>query len=269
VRWPQSSLGRLAFAIFEPEAGRPLRARGRRGGRGAFDRGRRAVRARRVRAGRVDGRRLVDVVAADGARHAARTFVFAAGPWLPRLFPALLGPLVVVTARTSCSSGHHGRRPLRRRVSPAGSITDRRRLRLPSVDGRWVKVGPEPLRPRRSTLARRRRSDEATIACAPNRRSPFPDLGRRPVVETRSASTRRRRTASSSSTAIRTSTTCGSSGRARATASSTAGHRPLRRRADQGRGVGPARSASVDRSAIARSDGGRRPGSFATGRART
>ena len=40
-----------------------------------------------VVAGQREGRRLLDVVATNGARLRADTFVFACGPWLPRLFP--------------------------------------------------------------------------------------------------------------------------------------------------------------------------------------
>jgi glycine/D-amino acid oxidase-like deaminating enzyme len=52
-----------------------------------------------VRPGAATGRRLADVLAADGRRIAADAFVFACGPWRPRLFPALLGPRIGVPGR--------------------------------------------------------------------------------------------------------------------------------------------------------------------------
>jgi glycine/D-amino acid oxidase-like deaminating enzyme len=50
-----------------------------------------------VRPGRVDGDRLVDVIDSRGARRTADQFVFACGPWLPRLFPEAIGAAIRVT----------------------------------------------------------------------------------------------------------------------------------------------------------------------------
>ena len=44
-----------------------------------------------------DGRRLIDLTLGDGRRLAAAEFVFAAGPWLPGLFPDVVGDLIRVT----------------------------------------------------------------------------------------------------------------------------------------------------------------------------
>lgn len=43
----------------------------------------------------IEGERLGAVRLSDGSRFEADAFVFACGPWLPRLFPELLGPLRV------------------------------------------------------------------------------------------------------------------------------------------------------------------------------
>lgn len=53
----------------------------------------------RARPGRAEGRRLADLETAAGERVAAQTFVFACGPWLPRLFPAFLGSRIQVPGR--------------------------------------------------------------------------------------------------------------------------------------------------------------------------
>jgi glycine/D-amino acid oxidase-like deaminating enzyme len=53
----------------------------------------------RAQPGRAEGRRLIDLETARGGRVAAQAFVFACGPWLPRLFPALLGKRINVPGR--------------------------------------------------------------------------------------------------------------------------------------------------------------------------
>lgn len=53
----------------------------------------------RAKPGRAQGRRLQDLELAGGERVAAEQFVFACGPWLPRLFPALLGNRIQVPGR--------------------------------------------------------------------------------------------------------------------------------------------------------------------------
>lgn len=53
----------------------------------------------RATPGRAQGRRLLDVEITGGERLAAEQFVFACGPWLPRLFPAVLGNRIQVPGR--------------------------------------------------------------------------------------------------------------------------------------------------------------------------
>ncbi|HKG57765.1 MAG TPA: FAD-dependent oxidoreductase, partial [Candidatus Limnocylindrales bacterium] len=97
ARWPQVATDGLAFATYEPEAGVLMARRAvsmlardveRRGGQ--FE-------LAAVRPGRSEAGRLVDVVTADGRRFGGDDFVFACGPWLPRLFPDVLGDLIRVT----------------------------------------------------------------------------------------------------------------------------------------------------------------------------
>ena len=95
-RFPQIEIGPIAWGILEPEAG-VLMAR-------------RAVQAVVAQA-RADGvdyvetaisspqsvKRLNSVQTISGAEITAERFVFACGPWLPKLFPDLLGELIHVT----------------------------------------------------------------------------------------------------------------------------------------------------------------------------
>jgi monomeric sarcosine oxidase len=95
-RWPQISLGPLTWAIHEPESGFLA----------AF-RAVQLVAERAVAAGvayvpeRVlppsGQRELAEIRIASGGKISAGTFVFASGPWLPKLFPELLGRRIFPT----------------------------------------------------------------------------------------------------------------------------------------------------------------------------
>ncbi|HWI20356.1 MAG TPA: FAD-dependent oxidoreductase [Vicinamibacterales bacterium] len=65
----------------------------------AFRRKGGTVTVARATPGRAQGRRLLDLETMGGERVAAEQFVFACGPWLPRLFPALLGTRIQVPGR--------------------------------------------------------------------------------------------------------------------------------------------------------------------------
>ncbi len=176
-RAPDAGRGRRALAadhVIGP-AVRHLRARWRaadgaargRGGRPPVRGGRRSLRARLGEAGSDRGSPALDVETGEG-RHEAGTFVFAGGPWLPRLFPRLLGDLIKVTKQDvvyvgpSAGDGrfdavahallHRLRRgvlrdPVRRRArlqARAGSL----RPGLRPVDGRASRgPGVRPARP--------------------------------------------------------------------------------------------------------------------------
>jgi glycine/D-amino acid oxidase-like deaminating enzyme len=96
-RWPQIGTAGVAQALWEPQAGVLLARHSVQQTVAAFERvgGRSAIAA--VRPGRASGGRLRSVVEADGREWSADTFVFACGPWLPRLFPDELGGVVRIT----------------------------------------------------------------------------------------------------------------------------------------------------------------------------
>lgn len=97
ARWPGVATHDLAFALFEPEAGLLLARRGVAAVAAALEAEGGTVEIGEARPGRAESDRLRDVVLRDGTRRTGDEFVFACGPWLPRVFPDLLGPLIRVT----------------------------------------------------------------------------------------------------------------------------------------------------------------------------
>ncbi len=185
--WPGINADDLAFAVYEPEAGVMLARNGI------------AAVARRFAAeggrfelawaepGATEGRRLLDVVLADGRRHAAGTFVFAAGPWLPRLFPTIAGDLIRVTKQdvlylgTPAGDGRFAAEWL-----PCWIDSDAAFYGTPAIDGRGFKVGPDRYGPPFDPSGGERLVDpdavRMTRAYVARR---FPDLADAPIVETR------------------------------------------------------------------------------------
>ena len=95
-RWRQIDFGDVAWGIHEPGSGALMARRSvqavaaevaRRGGE---------VRVAAVRPPTGDGR-LEEVLLSDGSRLRARSFVFALGPWLGKVFPDLLGDRIFPT----------------------------------------------------------------------------------------------------------------------------------------------------------------------------
>jgi len=186
-RWPAMATADLAFVLFEPEAG-ALRARlGMQAAASALERRGGALRVERVRPGRVDGDRLLDVVTDAGERIAGGAFVFAAGPWLPKLFPDLVGNLVSVTKQDVV---HLGPEPGDRRFDadrfPAWIDFDEAIYAIPAMDGHGPKIPPDAYGPPFDPDSADRVIDATSIATVRAylaRR--VPDLATRPVVESR------------------------------------------------------------------------------------
>jgi glycine/D-amino acid oxidase-like deaminating enzyme len=187
ARWPQLVADDLVFAVFEPEAGLLMARAGvaavartftAEGGR--FELG-------WAEPGAVDGRRLLDVTTNDGTRHTAAEFVFAAGPWLPRLFPDVLGDLIRVTKQdvlfmgSRAGDGRFAAEWLPCWLDSRGGFYG-----IPAVDGRGMKVGSDPYGPLFDPTHGERLVDPESVRLVRSylaRR--FPDLAGAPVVETR------------------------------------------------------------------------------------
>jgi glycine/D-amino acid oxidase-like deaminating enzyme len=142
---------------------------------------------RAIRPGAIDGTRLVDLTATDGSRIAAGAFVFAAGPWLPRLFPSVVGELIRVTKQDvvflgpGAGDGRFGAEWL-----PCWVDYDASFYGVPGVDGRGPKAAPDRYGPVFDPTDGERLVDPETVRLARRylaRR--FPALADQPVVETR------------------------------------------------------------------------------------
>jgi sarcosine oxidase len=170
-RWPISPDG-LAFVLFEPEAG-VLRARA----------GVRAA-ARRFEAlgGEIERRRV-----AANERFDAPDVVFAAGPWLPRLFPDVVGPRIRVTRQDVLYLGTPAGDPTFDAPSfPAWIDYEDAFYGIPALDGRGPKVAPDDYGPEIDPDRLERVVDPASIAATRaflGRR--LPRLADQPVVESR------------------------------------------------------------------------------------
>jgi len=171
ARWPVSHDG-LAFVLFEPEAG-VLRARA----------GVRAA-AQRFEAlgGTIERRRVL-----AGERFDAAEVVFAAGPWLPKLFPDIIGSRIRVTRQDVLYLGTPAGDPtFDASLFPAWIDYEDAFYGIPALDGRGAKVAPDDYGPEIDPDQLDRVVDPASIAATRSflaRR--FPNLADQPIVESR------------------------------------------------------------------------------------
>ena len=187
ARWPQVSAEGLAFALYEPEAG-VIRARqGIQATVDAFVREGGFFELAAVRPGRVVGDRLVEVVDQSGAVRSAGSFVFACGPWLPRLFPAVLGSVIRVTKQDvmflgpAGGDGRYGPEALPAFVDYDGAFYG-----VPAIDDRGFKVGPDRFGPAFDPSSGERIVDPESVRLI--RRllaTRIPGMAGQPIVETR------------------------------------------------------------------------------------
>jgi len=125
-RWPQIDFGPVTWAIFEPESGFLEAFRAVQILSEAVESAGVELIAERVVPPEGRGP-LGTVTTASGGSIAARTFVFACGPWLPKLFPDLLGERIF---------------PTRQEVFYFGSPPGDGRFRPPAMPV-WVDFGEE------------------------------------------------------------------------------------------------------------------------------
>jgi glycine/D-amino acid oxidase-like deaminating enzyme len=186
ARWPVIAADDLRFAVYEPEGGLLMARRGVAAAVRVFERQGGRFRIASVKPGRSEGRRLLEVVTSDGIAR-ADAFVFACGPWLPQLFPEVVGDLIRVTKQDVLFFG-----------PPGGSVGfdsdhlpswvdyDAAFYGIPGVDGRGPKVAPDRYGPVFDPSHGDRLVDPETVRLARHfmaRR--FPSLADQPIVETR------------------------------------------------------------------------------------
>jgi glycine/D-amino acid oxidase-like deaminating enzyme len=186
-RWPQIATDGLGWALYEPEAGLLMARRGVMAAGRLFARIGGRFELASARPGAVEDGRLTDVVTADGSRIAGGSFVFACGPWLPRLFPTILEPLIRVTKQDVVFFGPPGGDG--RFVAewlPCWVDYRASYYGIPGVDGRGPKIAPDRYGPVFDPSSGERVVDPDSIRMARRyigRR--FPGLSEAPVVETR------------------------------------------------------------------------------------
>jgi len=89
-RYPQMNPEGVGVALFEPTTGVLLARAGCSAVAEAFERKGGRFRIGHALPGRQAGSRLLDVAVSGGPSLAASTFVFACGPWLPKVFPEIM-----------------------------------------------------------------------------------------------------------------------------------------------------------------------------------
>lgn len=186
-RWPAIDPTGLAFGLHEPEAGFLWARRGVQATVRAFQRAGGTYALAGVRPGHAAGGRLLDVVDGDGRRWSAESFVFAAGPWLPKLFPDVCGPLVTVTRQPVFYLGPGpGDSRFRAESMPGWSDDAGGCYGIPAADDRGFKIGIDRVGPRFDPTAGERipDADDLRLARAFLARR-FPDLAAAPLLESR------------------------------------------------------------------------------------
>lgn len=142
-RWPQIAPGEMQAALVEPTAAAIRAALALRTLAREFERRGGELRIARARPAEGPGARLgsVTLEGEGGGSLSAQTFVFALGPWLPRMFPEVLGGRI-----------SHPRRDVFYFGTPAGdtrftwpnlpNFSEDAFYGFPSIDFRGVKVCP-------------------------------------------------------------------------------------------------------------------------------
>lgn len=189
ARVPVMSAAGVPWALFEPEAGALLARPGMVATIDAF-----RAEGGEVLTGRVEPPRTVGggsgalerVVLDDGRSLEADAFVFACGPWLPALFPELLGQLIVTHRQdvmqfaVPVGDGRFGPDALPVWIDFEGSFYG-----FPCLDGVALKACPDWLGPiERPDESARLVADATVEASRTVLRRRFPLIADQPVVKT-------------------------------------------------------------------------------------
>ncbi|MDQ3492689.1 MAG: FAD-dependent oxidoreductase [Chloroflexota bacterium] len=187
-RWPAIGTDDgLRFALYEPEAGVLMARRGCQEVTRAFREAGGAFDLAAVRPARVEGGRLLSVKDGSGASWSAESFVFACGPWLPRIFPEVLGAVIRITKQDLVFMGPPaGDERFTAAAMPAWADYDAAYYGVPGIDDRGFKLAPDRYGPIFDPTNGERVIDPDSVRLArAYLRHRFPDLAHAPVVETR------------------------------------------------------------------------------------
>lgn len=184
-RYPQMNPDGMGVGLLEPGAMVIRAKQAMLAVSQAFVRAGGTLRVARVQPGTVEGGRMVDLRVDDGSRLAADAFVFACGPWLPKLFPGLLGYRIQVPGRDVLYFGLPAG-DLRLAFPNFPNYSEERYYGFASIDGRGFKVCPTS-----GTTSFDPDVDERIISATEVRRARaylaqrFPSLANQPITESR------------------------------------------------------------------------------------
>jgi glycine/D-amino acid oxidase-like deaminating enzyme len=190
-RYPQLTTGDLGWALFEPEAGVLLARRAVAAVAAAVAAAGGDVRTAAVApplATDAGSGRLRHVRLGDGSLEAADAFVFAAGPWLPNLFPQLFDAAQLTVTRQEVLYLAPPAGDARFDAGTLPTWVDHRAAvyGLPSIEGRGMKVAPDWPGERIDPDRMERRVSDASIASVRAfLRVRMPAMADQPVVEGR------------------------------------------------------------------------------------
>jgi sarcosine oxidase len=135
-RFPQLALGPITWGILEPDSGALLARRAVQAVAAQVDCLQEAIASPQPSSGKLNSIRTT-----SGKEIAAERFVFACGPWLPKLFPDLLGELINVTRQEVFFFGvPPGDDSYNVGVMPAWIDFNDLVYSIPNVDGRGFKI---------------------------------------------------------------------------------------------------------------------------------
>jgi glycine/D-amino acid oxidase-like deaminating enzyme len=143
-RFPQLALGPTTWGILEPDSGALYARRAVQAVAAQVDYVEAAITAPRISSGKLNS-----IQTTDGKEIVAGNYVFACGPWLPKIFPDLLGELIHVTRQEIFFFGvPPGDDSFNAGALPAWIDFNDLVYSIPNVDGRGLKMaidahGPE------------------------------------------------------------------------------------------------------------------------------
>ena len=187
-RWPQIAVrGDLDHILYEPDAGALMARKACLAVAAAFQRSGGHYAVASVAPGRSEGGRLLEVVDRAGRSWSGDQFLFAAGPWLPRLFPELLGRVIRVTKQDVLFVGPPaGDRRFHWRALPSWVDIDAGFYGIGATEAYGMKIAPDRWGPTFDPTDGERVVDGDSVRLARDYlRRRFPALAHQAIVESR------------------------------------------------------------------------------------